>query len=871
MGKLASVAVVILVALLGCSRPTPAPTAPPDWPGAVLSAEEVPSPDAAGHPDAASVRRITYVSRSGIKDDYTHVTASIYVPAGSAPTGGFPIVVYGRAIGVPTPDCAFPGATGAAVIDAFLKAGYVVAVPDYPGLGKPSDGKTGNHPYLDSSTAGYTMIDAVRATQKLVQGTAAKWLAVGDAQGGQGAWAANELADDYGHPGLRGTVSVAPIADVDGLADAAAAGTLSPPQREMYIAYLAALATQYPGQFTLDDYRRGIVTDNWNLLLSCQASDGATRTAVIARITPADLRPATPQAVDRLRGYLRKTTLPQGPAKAPMLVAYGSADPLTPAAWTTRAVVRACDMGDAITVREKSSPSLTDPVVLAWMADRFQDKPVADDCRSFVADHPLPSATTPTPSRAAAAPVPAAADPGPAVSEQAPVGGGAAEISLIDGWLPVAIQVAAIAVVIAAIGRRSRRWLPVALITGLALIGAVWWFLDSQGWGPTYPWVLWPWVGLTGVAVAAVVLGWRGASWWRRAVAVAAVPLCVVGTATAVNTSLAYLPTVGTAWLRLSGRQPAQWIDQAGLLAMQRDGARPTRGTVVSITTPSDVSGFSHRDELVYVPPVWFTSTPPPRLPVVMVIGPEFSSPRDWLLYARGLDVLDKFALRHHGAAPLVVFPDTTGSFTNDTECVNGPRGNAADHITKEVVPYVVSRFGAMSNPSGWGAAGWSTGGTCAVMLLVRHPELFGAIVDLEGQLGPNAGPKNQTIARLFGGDERAWAAFDPKTVVQAHGPYRDKAAWIAVSGDIPTTHLPGGTALQPGAIDDWDNQSEDHAKTAGQLCSLLAAHGIECSVLGYPGGHDYRSAAVGFAAALPWLAGRLGTPGVPAIPLPGS
>ena len=36
------------------------------------------------------------------------------------------------------------------------------------------------------------------------------------------------------------------------------------------------------------------------------------------------------------------------------------------------------------------------------------------------------------------------------------------------------------------------------------------------------------------------------------------------------------------------------------------------------------------------------------------------------------------------------------------------------------------------------------------------------------------------------------------------------------------------------------------------------------------PGRHDWPFAAEAFADALPWLAGRLGTPGVPRVLLPG-
>lgn len=883
MGWVRILIVVVMAAVVGgCSGAKPAqppsPQQPADWPGAVLSDSEVPGTDAGRFVEAAGVRHVTYVSKTGVTDSYTHVTASIYIPRGPAPQGGFPVVAYGRPIGTPTPECAFSGpaaaARAAAAIEAFLRAGYVVTVPDYQGLGNPSDGKVGNHPTLDSASLGYNLLDAVRAARQTVHQTSSIWLAVGDGQGGQGTWAVNELSDDYGHPELRGTVSISPTADVDGLADAAATGTLSPPQQKIYIEYLAALANQYGKQFPLDDYRRGAVKENWQLLLGCAPADDTARTTVLARVNPDDLRPATPQALTLLQGYLRKTTLPQGPAKVPMLVVFGGDDPLTPAGWTQRAIVRACGMGDAITVLDRASPAVTDPAVLDWMATRTAGRDVPNDCPQFVADNPLPPAFAPQPAPAPAA-TPPAASPVLAAEPESPQPE-PGSISLISGWLPVTIQLFAAAALVAATGWRSRRWrirwLPIAFVTGVALIAAVWWLLEHQGWGPSYPWPLWPWIGLTGFAVAVLVLGWRGSPWWRRAVAVLTVPLCVLATATAVNVSLGYLPTVTTAWQRLSGKQPSQWIDEATVQEMQRTGARPTRGTVVSIKTPSDISGFTHRDELVYLPPQWFTANPPPQLPVVMVIGPEFSTPRDWLLYGLGLEVLDKFALRHHGAAPVVVFPDTSGSFTNDTECVNGPRGNAADHITKEFVPYVISHFGVSAQAAGWAAAGWSSGGTCSVMFLVRNPELFGAIVDLDGQLGPNAGPKNQTIARLFGGDAEAWAAFDPKSVVQAHGPYRDKAAWIGVSADIPTQHFPASrSAPDPTAFQDWDNHSEKHSDTAVQLCRLLSAYGIECSVVGYRGSHDYPSAANAFASVMPWLAGRIGTPGVPASPLPGA
>jgi S-formylglutathione hydrolase FrmB len=367
------------------------------------------------------------------------------------------------------------------------------------------------------------------------------------------------------------------------------------------------------------------------------------------------------------------------------------------------------------------------------------------------------------------------------------------------------------------------------------------------------------------------MLAWGGpTTWWRRVVSVLAVALAVVCVFSALNIATGYFPTVQAAWQRVTGSEPPQLIEEAALAAMQRKGEEPTLGTLVKVDIPSDASGFGHRKELVYVPPAWFRSNPPPKLPAVMAIGAEFSNPFDWPKSGRAVQTLDNFAAFHHGDAPVVVFVDSTGKFTNDTECVNGPRGNAADHLTKEVVPYVISRFGVSSDPANWGLVGWSSGGTCALMLAVRHPDLFSAFVSLDGQLGPNAGTKPQTVARLFGGDTAAWAAFDPKTVVERHGRYDGMSAWLGVSDVIPTAHYPArDTPPDPDAIPDWDQYSEERAANAAKLCALLSGHNVECSVVSYSGSHDFPSAGYGFAAALPWLAGELGTPNSQKLPMP--
>jgi len=449
-------------------------------------------------------------------------------------------------------------------------------------------------------------------------------------------------------------------------------------------------------------------------------------------------------------------------------------------------------------------------------------------------------------------------------------------LSLTSGLIPIALQVLAIAAIAVAVGRHRpatwlRHWVPAAVLTGTGLAAAVRLVVNNQGWSAdavSFGTVFWDF--MVGFATAILVFGWRSGSWWQRVVSILAIPLAVLCAFAALNTATGYLPTVKAAWHRFTQAQPDQWIDQDQLAAMLARGEQPSRGTVVAVTIPGDESGFAHRTELVYLPPAWFRSSPPPTLPAVMMVGAEFSHPNDWLESGDALKILDRFAALHYGNTPVVVFPDTTGKFDNDTECVNGPRGNAADHLTKDVLPYLVSHFNVSPKAANWGLVGWSSGGTCALTTAVRNPDKFSVFVALDGQLGPNAGTKPQTVGRLFGGDADAWAAFDPRSVVLAHGRYDTMAAWMGVSGDIPTVHRPGTNSPSAPAAD-WDAYKDDHEANADKLCVLLSGHNIECAVVGYGGQHDFQSAGAGFAAALPWLAYRLGTPAVRAKSMPGS
>lgn len=316
-----------------------------------------------------------------------------------------------------------------------------------------------------------------------------------------------------------------------------------------------------------------------------------------------------------------------------------------------------------------------------------------------------------------------------------------------------------------------------------------------------------------------------------------------------LNASTGYFPTVDDAIGELTGAPLPQQVtlDQLGSLT-----GRTSTGRIVEVDIPDTASGFAHREELVYLPPAWFRSKTRPKLPVLEMIGGEYAVPDNWVRAGDAVQTADAYAAQHGGYAPVLVFADATGGFKVDTECVNGPNGNAEDHLVKDIPPYIEKTFGTTTDPHKWGVVGWSMGGTCAIDLTLEHPQVFTHFEDISGDLGPNTGDKQQTIDTLYGGDAAAWAAHDPLTVLAGHAKFRGTSGWFE-SGDQETAQVA-------------------HAK---QLDAAARQDGIACRLEVQPGRHTWHFGATAFADALPWLAQQLGTPGLhqtrtgPVKPLP--
>ena len=419
------------------------------------------------------------------------------------------------------------------------------------------------------------------------------------------------------------------------------------------------------------------------------------------------------------------------------------------------------------------------------------------------------------------------------------------DVSLLDGWLPWALRVLTVAAVVVIIGRRRLRdrgfWLRRMpfVVGGAALFGVLCAVLVRLvlGISDPLPFDLWFWLSAAALAIGLAVVCWRGSRWWQRTAGPLALLLALLTAGDALDISLGYYPTLADMYGELTN-QPLP--DQISMSQLGSIHGNTKTGRIVKVDIPDVPSGFQHRTEYVYLPPAWFRSTHRPKLPVVEMIGGEFAVPDNWIRAGNAIKTTDAYAATHHGFAPVLVFVDASGGFKVDTECVNGPAGKAADHLVKDIPPFVEKNFGTATAANKWAIAGWSMGGTCAITLSVTHPNIFGHFLDISGDLGPNMGDKSSTISKLYGGNAAAYAANDPLTVLAKRKKYPKGFSGLF-------------------AVGDQESKQIQHAR---QLSAALKKDHVPNQIWTGSGKHSWVFATAAYQKELPWLAKTLQVPG---------
>jgi S-formylglutathione hydrolase FrmB len=410
---------------------------------------------------------------------------------------------------------------------------------------------------------------------------------------------------------------------------------------------------------------------------------------------------------------------------------------------------------------------------------------------------------------------------------------------LIAGPLPTAIVVAGAIGGVVLLARRDRRWwtrtVPISAAIGVlgALVTA-----GALALVPLFPDALPPrvliWIGV-GVAAVAAAIG-RIAGGRRVVVAVVAAVLVLSVCAVKVNAFYGYRTTLaGVLGLPAANEVAFDSLVRSEAIVpiagWQPPPDMPRSGRIARADVPGVASGFAARPAWVYLPPAYLASSRP-LLPVLVLVPGQPGGPDDWLLAGRLTAVLDHYAADHAGIAPVVVVPDATGASLANPLCLDSRLGRAETYLTVDVPAWLDSHLQVAPDRA---VGGFSFGGTCALQLAVRRPDVYPTFLDVSGQAEPTLGDHARTVAATFGGDETAFRAVTPLVGLATHH-FLGSAGILTVGADDPV-----------------------YRPQAEQVVAAARAAGMDVTLSVHPGGHTWALAGDGLAEFLPLMARRTG------------
>ena len=161
---------------------------------------------------AVKVHDILTYDMPSVSGKTIKATTLVFIPKGTAPVGGWPVVVWAHGTTGGADQCApsdndLEGSEKKLIL-GLVNKGYAVVAPDYEGLGNKKE----PHPYLHLSSAAKSILYALDDANKRYKDLSKQWAVIGWSQGGQAALGAAEFSPALDAEGYKykGAVAIAP-------------------------------------------------------------------------------------------------------------------------------------------------------------------------------------------------------------------------------------------------------------------------------------------------------------------------------------------------------------------------------------------------------------------------------------------------------------------------------------------------------------------------------------------------------------------------------------------------------------------------------------------------------------------------------------
>jgi enterochelin esterase-like enzyme len=266
----------------------------------------------------------------------------------------------------------------------------------------------------------------------------------------------------------------------------------------------------------------------------------------------------------------------------------------------------------------------------------------------------------------------------------------------------------------------------------------------------------------------------------------------------AVNRYFGYYASWGAAIADFSNQSPNSGpeISAGSLLVGNQSAAFDQRtvylklavqqGYTLRLTVSGQLSHIS-RTVYVYLPPEYFQSAYLHyRFPVIELIHGEPGAAQDWINVV-GVEVTLNDLIQRGLAKPVVlVMPDANGGNGISLQCLNQVRGPQDLTYLAEDVPKVIAHVLRVQPPgAGWGVAGFSEGGFCAVNMALRYRYLYSFAASMSGYFKP--------YPNKLANPSRLVSPFGGSRLLRVHNTPIDEVRDLAPGAHLPLFWLGAG------------------------------------------------------------------------------
>ena len=159
---------------------------------------------------AVQVHDVLTYDMPSVSGKTIQATTLVFTPKGTAPVGGWPVVVWAHGTTGGADKCApsrnaLEGSEKQLIL-GLVNKGYAVVAPDYEGLGNDKE----PHPYLNLSSAAKSILYALEDANARYNNLSKNWSVVGWSQGGHAALGAAEFSSALSGYTYKGAVAIAP-------------------------------------------------------------------------------------------------------------------------------------------------------------------------------------------------------------------------------------------------------------------------------------------------------------------------------------------------------------------------------------------------------------------------------------------------------------------------------------------------------------------------------------------------------------------------------------------------------------------------------------------------------------------------------------